>query len=71
MIIARDSKPGAPVFEAQVAALRAETGPDERDVAELTYLLDIMGNFSSNEQRARYLLSCNWMRELKRAERHR
>jgi len=39
------------------------TLPDPADVAALTYLLDLMANFPSNEQRARYLLSCNWMRD--------
>jgi len=33
------------------------------DVAELTYLLDLMHDFDSNEQRARYLLSSNWLRD--------
>jgi hypothetical protein len=35
--------------------------PDPAAVAELTEVLDLMANFESNEQRARYLLSCNWM----------
>lgn len=39
------------------------SGPDPRDVEALTDLLDLMSFFPSNEQRARYLLSCNWMRE--------
>lgn len=38
-------------------------GPDPADVEAVTYLLDLMANFPSNEQRARYLLSCNWMRD--------
>lgn len=38
-------------------------GPHPADVAELTQLLDLMCDFPSNEQRARYLLSSNWMRE--------
>ncbi len=42
---------------------RSYTLPDPADVAALTYLLDLMANFPSNEQRARYLLSCNWMRD--------
>lgn len=35
-------------------------GPDERDVRQLTELLDLLDGFTSNEQRARYLLTCNW-----------
>jgi hypothetical protein len=38
-------------------------GPDPRDVAELTRLLGLMRDFPSDEQRARYLLTSNWMRE--------
>lgn len=37
--------------------------PDPADVRALTGLLDLLTNFPSNEQRARYLLSCDWMRE--------
>lgn len=33
------------------------------DVTALTALLDLMADFPSNEQRARFLLSCNWMRD--------
>ena len=38
-------------------------GPHPTDVAALTELLDLMVDFPSNEQRARYLLTCNWMRD--------
>lgn len=38
-------------------------GPDLEDVAQLTALLDLMADFPSNEQRARYLLTSNWLRE--------
>lgn len=38
-------------------------GSHQQDVDALTELLDLMTDFSSNEQRARYLLSCNWMRD--------
>lgn len=38
-------------------------GPADRDVADLTHLLDLMETFASNEQRARYLLSSDWLRE--------
>lgn len=38
-------------------------GPDGGHVRELTELLDLLSGFSSNEQRARYLLSSNWMRD--------
>lgn len=33
----------------------------DQDVAELTALLDLMDGFSSNEQRARYLLGTTWL----------
>lgn len=36
------------------------TGPDPRDVGELRDLLDLMETFPDNDQRARYLLTCNW-----------
>jgi hypothetical protein len=39
------------------------SGPDLDDVVELTRLLDLMRDFPSNEQRARYLLTSNWLRE--------
>jgi len=37
--------------------------PYQEDVDALRDLLDLLENFSSNDQRARYLLSCNWMRD--------
>jgi hypothetical protein len=37
--------------------------PDQSDVDALRELLDLMVNFPDNDQRARYLLSCNWMRD--------
>ena len=37
--------------------------PDQSDVDALRDLLDLMSDFSDNDQRARYLLSCNWMRD--------
>jgi hypothetical protein len=37
--------------------------PDSGDVAALTSLLDLMRDFPSNEQRARYLLTSDWLRE--------
>ena len=40
-----------------------QPGPALADVEALTDLLDLMENFPSNEQRARYLLTCNWMRD--------
>jgi hypothetical protein len=36
------------------------SAPDSRDVEALTELLDLTDSFISNEQRARYLLTCNW-----------
>lgn len=36
--------------------------PDQADVDALRELLDLMENFSDNDQRARYLLTCDWMR---------
>jgi hypothetical protein len=38
-------------------------GPDPRDVEEVTTLFDLMQDFPSNEERARFLLSSNWMRQ--------
>jgi hypothetical protein len=38
--------------------------PDQRDVDELRDLLDLMRNFPDNDQRARFLLSSNWLRTL-------
>jgi cytochrome c-type biogenesis protein CcmH/NrfG len=35
--------------------------PDQADVDALRDLLDMMVNFRDNDQRARYLLGCNWM----------
>lgn len=37
--------------------------PPEATVTELTEVLDLMENFTSNEQRARYLLSSDFMRD--------
>ena len=37
-------------------------GPDPRDVEQLTYLLDLTRDFTT-EQRARYLLSSDWLRD--------
>jgi hypothetical protein len=39
------------------------SAPDLNDVRALTDLLDLMVDFRDNEQRARYLLTSNWMRE--------
>jgi hypothetical protein len=36
---------------------------DPRDVDQLRELLDTMAKFSSNDQRARFLLTSNWIRE--------
>lgn len=38
-------------------------GPDQCDVDALRDLLDLMRDFSDNDQRARYLLSSNWLRD--------
>lgn len=38
-------------------------GPLQSDVDALRDLLDLMENFADNDQRARYLLTCNWMRD--------
>jgi hypothetical protein len=38
-------------------------GPLQADVDELRDLLDLMVNFPSNDQRARFLLSSNWCRD--------
>ncbi|WP_372733575.1 hypothetical protein [Nocardioides sp.] len=37
--------------------------PDQADVDALRDLLDLMADFPDNDQRARYLLTCNWMRD--------
>jgi hypothetical protein len=42
---------------------RMSTEPNQADVDALRGLLDLMANFESNDQRARYLLSSNWMRD--------
>lgn len=47
---------------ALIAAL-TNSRPHPDDVETLTELLDLMANFDSNEQRARYLLTSNWMRD--------
>ena len=39
------------------------TGPDQGDVDQLRELLDLMVDFPSNDQRARFLLSSNWLRD--------
>jgi hypothetical protein len=39
------------------------SAPNQADVDALRALLDLMANFESNDQRARYLLSSNWMRD--------
>lgn len=38
-------------------------GPDPADVDTLRGLLDLMADFPNNDQRARYLLTSNWMRD--------
>lgn len=37
--------------------------PAQSDVDALRELLDLLGNFSDNDQRARYVLSSNWLRD--------
>jgi hypothetical protein len=37
--------------------------PEQVDVDALRELLDLLDGFRDNDQRARYLLSCNWMRD--------
>lgn len=41
----------------------SQVSPEPGDVATLTELLDLLTDFPSNEQRARFLLTCNWMRD--------
>ncbi|MDQ6526864.1 hypothetical protein RB608_24810 [Nocardioides sp. LHD-245] len=36
--------------------------PEQRDVDELRRLLDLLESYTSNDQKARYLLTCNWLR---------
>lgn len=38
-------------------------GPDPDDLDALRGLLDLMADFPNNDQRARYLLTSNWMRD--------
>lgn len=38
-------------------------GPDLGDVVAVRDLLDLMDGFTDNDQRARFLLSSNWMRD--------
>lgn len=38
-------------------------GPDPADVDALRDLLDLTAGFRDNDQRARYLLSCDWMQD--------
>ncbi|WP_158305621.1 MULTISPECIES: hypothetical protein [unclassified Nocardioides] len=40
-----------------------DTGPNQTDVDALRELLDLMADFRDNDQRARYLLSSNWLRD--------
>lgn len=44
-------------------------GPAQDDVDALRGLLDLMADFSSNDQRARYLLSSNWLRDYRAGSR--
>lgn len=37
--------------------------PSQEDVDQLRELLDLMESFASNDQRARYLLTSNWLRD--------
>lgn len=50
----------------EVSAATATTGgggPAEDDVDAVRGLLDLMEQFADNDQRARYLLSSNWLRD--------
>ncbi len=38
------------------------SAPEQADVDGLRHVLDLMAGFRDNDQRARYLLSCDWMR---------
>ncbi|MFA6298790.1 MAG: hypothetical protein WC642_06470 [Nocardioides sp.] len=58
----------APAIRALLAHARFDnadqgSGPDQTDVDALRDLLDLMETFSDNDQRARYLLSSNWLRD--------
>ncbi|WGY04335.1 hypothetical protein QI633_11315 [Nocardioides sp. QY071] len=50
----------AEIADRSPAELRA---PDQTDVDAVRQLLDLLECYSSNDQRARYLLSSNWMRD--------
>ncbi len=41
----------------------ASSGPPQADVDALRHLLDIAATFSDNDQRARFILTSNWMRD--------
>lgn len=59
------ARPDAPDLDAKstAPAVVPADGPDPGDVEALTELLNLMADFPSNEQRARYLLSSNWLRD--------
>lgn len=44
--------------------------PPPAEVVELRSILDMLGNFASSDQRARYLLSSDWYRETVRREQY-
>jgi len=51
------------VHPAEPAAVEDASRPDQADVDTVRRLLDLMAGFESNDQRARYLLSSNWLRD--------
>lgn len=56
----------APIDHVPTAAELAEqrpAGPDPDDVTALTELLELLDGYATTEQRARYLLSSNWLRD--------
>ena len=49
--------------EEEIVTATTQASPEQADVDSLRVLLDDMANFADNDQRARFLLSSNWMRE--------
>jgi hypothetical protein len=45
------------------SAMTLLPSPRQNDVDELRELLDLLERFSDNDQRARFLLSSNWLRD--------
>ncbi|WP_181641448.1 hypothetical protein, partial [Nocardioides massiliensis] len=51
------------LLTAQVLDGQDTSAPEQSDVDAVRELLDLMETFSDNDQRARYLLTSNWLRD--------